>query len=176
MKKISVSLMVLAAFVVAPLSVFAQNTDNATVGGRVSIISPLTITKGPDLDFGIVAMGEGRTGGTVTIAPTSDEATAVGVSKTNLEQTTHASFTLSGEPNYSFGIAYGGNAVGGVLTLATGLTIALSGEGESNALLNEASLSEAGAYTLNIGGVLTVPANMASGSYSKDLTVTVTYN
>lgn len=175
MKKFIISLLIVAAFVAIPVSVFAQNTDNANAAGKVLILTPISIVKSMDLEFGAIAQSGA---GTVTIAPdntanaadvTGDVALAAVDGRTTR---THASFAVKGDASNSFSIVYDETT----LTLATGLTIDLTGKGESSALLSEAALDVSGDYVLNIGGVLTVPENSVAGDYTKTFNVTVAYN
>lgn len=180
MKKLILSLLVVSAFVAAPVSLFAQETANDNAEGKVTILSPISISNEAPLDFGAVALGSGNTGGSVfvpgTASPTAsyDGVSAAAVSGAAVSA---AEFLITGDNSNSFSLAYSGeDLVGEVLTLDGDLKINLESETEGSTLPTSATLSGTGTYSLYIGGTLTVPNSIDPDDYSSSFTVTVAYN
>lgn len=166
MKKI-----VLGAALLAISATSAQaatgSTATATGSASATVVAPLKIThnSGAALNFGTFTAG---TGGTVVVTSagagsvTGDVGTVTG--NTNAAD----AFSVTGDGTRAFNIsASSSNSVstGG----ATPSTMAFT-------LTTPASASlAAGAYTLNVGGTLTVGSAQAAGAYTGTYTVTVTY-
>lgn len=177
MKKRILSIVVLAAMTVVPMSMFAQSTDTETATGRVNILDPLSISKNADLDFGAVAK-IGTTGtGTVFLAATNG---ATNTEHSGLQQAsvsgaanTPARFTINGNAGSSVSITYN---TAGFSTLGTGVSIALKGATNAVNPASTATLT-GGTATLFVGGLLTVDLeNATTGLHSGTFDVTVAYN
>ncbi|MBB4612142.1 DUF4402 domain-containing protein [Novosphingobium taihuense] len=173
MKKLLASAAV-AAGLLAGGSAFAQaaNTSSATASGSVTIVRPLTITKNSDLAFGRIVRPRTGGTGTVTLANTGNTVVAASGAVALASTTSRAQFTVDGEGGQSVtaSIPSSVNLTSGTNTIAVtllpdfGSTVTLSG-----------ALAAAGSSTLNVGGSFSLPDTQATGAYTGNFTVTVTY-
>ena len=162
-----------AAIIIAASNVsFAQAT--ATAAASATIITPITITKTVDMNFGNVAVSA-TIAGTAILAPAGTRTTG-GAGGVTLPATTGtvaaATFTVSGQASYTYAI-----------TLPTTATITSSGNTMTvNAFTSSPSatglLSSGGTQTLTVGATLNVAAAQAAGTYTNasGVPVTVNYN
>ena len=160
-----------AAIIIAGTNVsFAQAT--ATAAASATIITPITITKTADMNFGNVAVSA-ATAGTVVLAPAGTRTTG-GAGGVTLPSTTGtvaaASFTVSGQASYTYAI-----------TLPTSATITSSGNtmtvnGFTSTPSATGTLSSGGTQTLTVGATLNVAAAQAVGTYTNSSAVPVTVN
>jgi len=151
---------------------FAQAT--ATAAASAAIITPITIAKTVDMNFGNVAVSA-TLAGTAVLAPAGTRTTG-GAGGVTLPATvgtvTAATFTVSGQASYTYAI-----------TLPASATITSSGNTMTvNAFTSSPSatglLSSGGSQTLTVGATLNVAAGQASGTYTNasGVPVTVNYN
>ncbi len=145
---------------------FAQSAATATASA--TLLTPLSITKDIDLNFGNIASSNEAgtavltTGGVVSstggvaildgITPTAAKFTVVGASSETYSMDAPASIVLtSGSTNLNLSLVYDKAASGNVLT------------GGSSVIL--------------VGGTLSIPANTVAGTYTNttDLKITVNY-
>ena len=147
----------------------AQVSATATASG--TIVTPISITKTVDLNFGNVAVS--ATGGTVVLVPAGTRSITGGVTLPATAGTvTAASFTVTGMAAYTYSI-----------TLPVAATTVTSGGNSMtvNAFTSNPSLIgtlTAGTSTLKVGATLNVTANQVAGTYTSatPFTVTVNYN
>jgi hypothetical protein len=166
MKKLISFLLVLVAFTAVS---YAQVSADATA--TATIVSPITITKTVDMDFGNVAVSS--VAGTVILTPAGTRSTTGGVTLPATTGTvTAAAFNVTGTPAYTYSIAITGSP----LTVTSGantmtVTAFTSTPASPGTLV-------AGDNALTVGATLNVGANQASGTYVSGLpfTVTVNYN
>lgn len=174
MKKLLASAAI-AAGLLAGGSAFAQtaaNTSSATASGSVTIVRPLTITKNSDLAFGRIVRPRTGGTGTVTLANTGNSVVAASGAVALASTTSRAQFTVDGEGGQSVTtsipatvtLTSGTNTIPVTLLPDFGSTVTLSG-----------ALAAAGSATLNVGGSFSLPDTQASGAYTGNFTVTVTY-
>ena len=149
---------------------FAQATATATA--TATIVTPISITKTVDMNFGNVAVQTG-TGGTVIMTPAGVRSTTGGVTLPAVVGTvTAASFTVNGQGTYTYAITLPSSAVtltnGANTMTADTFTSTPSGTGALTA----------GTQTLNVGANLNVAAAQAAGIYvsGTPFSVTVNYN
>jgi len=168
MKKLILSLLVVSAFVAAPVSLFAQvasATDQAV--GRATLITPITITNESDLNFGTLAASSEDGTAIVAAASSAGLTTTGGAQVIDDASASAASFTVTGEGNNTFAIDFPAS-----ITLegtTSDLTVTLSG--------SSTGTLASGTTVIYIGGELEVDANSAGGSYVSDaFDVTVAYN
>ena len=148
---------------------FAQsNATNATATASATLLTPLSISKNVDLNFGNIASsneagtavlttasGISRTGGVAIldgVTPTAAQFTVVGASSETYSMQAPSSIKLkSGSVELNLSLVYDKNATGNVLT--------------------------GGSSTILVGGTLSIPANTVAGTYSNttDLKITVNY-
>ena len=166
-KVIAASVVVLGC---ASTSSFAQAT--ATASASATIITPITITKTVDMNFGNVAVSA-STAGTAILAPGGTRTTG-GAGGVTLPSTTGtvaaATFTVAGQASYTYAITLPSTA-----TISSG-----SNTMTVNAFTSSPSatgtLSGSGSQTLTVGATLNVAAGQASGSYTNSTGVPVTVN
>jgi len=145
---------------------------SATATATATIITPITITKTSDMNFGNVAVSA-TTNGTVVMTPAGVRSSTAGVTLPGTSGTVSAAaFTVNGQSGYTYAI-----------TLPNSLTIS---DGGSNSMIvdNFTSTPTAtgtltgGTETLEVGATLNVNLSQAPGVYTSatPFTVTVNYN
>lgn len=153
-------------------SVFAQATDKASI--TANIITPITITKNVDMNFGNAAV-QVSAGGTVVLTPSGVRTGTAGVTLPSVSGTvTPAQFVISGAANYTYAI-----------TLPNTVLI-YDNMNSHNMTVNTftstpsvtGTLSATGSQRLDIGATLWVGSGQTAGSYSSStpFNVTVNYN
>ena len=172
MKNIAKSLVIAAIAIVSANSSFAQAT--ATASASATIITPITIVKDVDMNFGNVAVSA-TLGGTVVLAPAGTRTTG-GAGGVTLPATVGtvaaASFTVSGQANYTYAIT-----LPTTKTITSGANTMTVDNFTSNPSAT-GTLSGSGSQTLTVGATLNVSAAQASGVYTNasGVPVTVNYN
>lgn len=153
------------------ISGLAQVTATATASA--TIVTPISITKTVDMDFGNVAVG--ATGGTVVLSTAGSRTETGGVTLPAVTGTVAAaSFTVSGTAGYTYAITIPTSdhtiANGGNTMVVNSFTSDPSGTGTLDGTTGE--------QTLNVGATLNVSALQAAGVYtsSTPFEVTVNYN
>src|ERR1043165_1586629 len=93
------------AFVVIACGVNKANAQaSATASASATIVTPITITKTVDMNFGNAAVQAG-TGGTVVLAPAGTRTATSGVTLPAVTGTVAAaSFDIAGQANYTYAI------------------------------------------------------------------------
>ena len=148
---------------------FGQDTSTAAANADANIITPISILKVNDINFGDL-VPSATTAVTVVMdqtgSITSDAQYFLANSST---PRTAASFTISGEAGHAYKIN-------------CPTTIALEGPGDDMTLTFNPSLAigtslilTGGTQTLNLGGSLALAANQTAGAYSAEFNVTVAY-
>ena len=152
---------------------FGQDTSTAAANAGANIITPISIVKVTDINFGDL-VPSATTAVTVVMdqtgSITSDAQYFLANSST---PRTAASFTITGEAGHPYKIN-------------CPTTIALAGPGDDMTLTFNSSLASlaidgtpltltGGTQTLNLGGSLALAANQTAGAYSAEFNVTVAY-
>lgn len=142
---------------------------SGTADVSATVVTPLTVTKVTDLQFGKFSTATG--GGTVVINAADGARTQTGAVTLQGGTTGRATFTLSGQS----GLAY-------TATLDNA-TITLSGSGGTPPTMsaaltmnNQTGTFGGSSITLGVGGTLTVAGDQAAGTYTGSLAVTVNYD
>ena len=165
--------LILTTYMLAGIAtgVHAQETASATA--TATIVTPISITKDVDMNFGNVAV-QSTTGGTVVLSPAGGRTRTNGVTlPTTAGTVSAASFTVSGTGAYTYTVTLPSSAhtisSGGNTMTVTLFTSTPSGSGGQ---------LTAGQQTLKVGATLTVGAAQPSGVYVSDtpFDVTVNYN
>ncbi len=168
MKKIYLFTILLAGF---GSTAFAQVSSTAT--STATIVTPISIAKTIDMNFGNVAVS--ATAGTVVLAPAGTRTPTGGVTLPVTAGTvTAASFTVTGTAGYTYAITLPTTAV----TLING-TFNMTAAAFTSTPTTTGTLSAGGTQTLNVGATLAVAASQAAGLYASTasgFTVTVNYN
>ena len=169
MKRVILSALVLTAFAV---NANAQATATATA--TATIVTPISITKNVDMNFGNIAVSA-ASGGTVILAPAGTRTTggAGGVTLPAVTGTvTAASFTVNGNGSYTYAITLPSSPV----TL-TGPAAATMDATAFTSTPSATGTLTGGTQNLLVGATLTVAAAQAAGVYtSGNFNVTVNYN
>lgn len=165
----------------------AARAETTAVQTRTVIVTPLSVVKIADMDFGDIISPAAS--GTVTLTPTATTActTTGGLIRSGTCQA--ATFRGLGETNQVVRLRF---TSGQTMTLSNGLgqtmTVTdrtvdgmpsfthLSGNTASNGNIRYRITSLDGAYEFRVGGRLNVGANQAQGHYSGTFTVTVEYD
>jgi hypothetical protein len=152
------------------LEASAQASASATA--TATIITPITITKTTDMNFGNVAVSA-TAAGTVVMTPAGARTAAAGVTLPATAGTVSAaSFTVNGQSGYTYAIT---------LPSAVTLTDAASNQMTVNGFTSTPTATgtlAGGTQTLNVGATLNVTAGQTPGVYTSatPFTVTVNYN
>ena len=145
---------------------FGQN--NATAQAAANIVTPISITKNIDLNFGnIAASGSGftvalsadgvrnSTGGTGTLPSVNGTVAA-------------AEFTAAGLTGATYAVTLPSS-----ITITDGGTNTMTVDGFVS---NSTNTLTGGSETFNVGATLNVGANQVAGAYAGNFNVTVNYN
>lgn len=145
----------------------------ARAGATASVITPITISKVTDMNFGNVAVASG-TGGSV-ILTTSDTRSAGGSGGVTLPSTAGtvaaAAFTVSGAPGFTYGITLPSSC-----TLTDGSSHTMTVSSFVSAPSASGTLSSGGSQTLKVSATMNVAAAQVPGSYTNSSAVPVTVN
>ena len=166
-KAIATSVVVLAA----TNSSFAQAT--ATASASATIITPISIVKTVDMNFGNVAVSA-TIAGTAVLAPAGTRTTggAGGVTLPATNGTvTAATFTVSGQASYTYAIT-----LPSTCTITDGSSNTMVVNGFTSNPSATGTLSTGGSQTLTVGATLNVAAAQPSGAYTNATGVPVIVN
>lgn len=172
MKNIIKSLAVASVAVIACSNTsFAQAT--ATASAAATIITPISIVKDVDMNFGNVAVSA-TIAGTAILSPAGTRTTG-GAGGVTLPATTGtvsaASFTVSGQASYTYAITLPTSCI-----ITDGLTHNMTVDNFTSSPSLTGVLSSGGSETLNVGATLNVLAGQAAGVYTNATGVPVTVN
>ena len=152
----------------------ANAQASATANASAYVITPISITKTLDMNFGNLAVSA-STGGTVVLSTAGARTATGGVTLPSTTGTvTAATFTVTGEGSYTYDITLPSSAV--TLTDGAGHSMTVNAFTSDPTAL--AGALTAGSQTLYVGATLNVAAGQASGNYTTatPFTVTVNYN
>ena len=165
--------LILAAIVMIAFTSNVNAQATASASATATIVTPISIVKNTDMNFGNIAVQAG-TGGTVTLPATlaaSRTATA-GVTLTAVTGTvTAAKFTVSGTSGYTYTIVLPSSAV----VLTDGASHNMNATAFNN---SAAGTLTGGSEFFYVGALLTVAAAQTPGVYTtaSPFNVTVNYN
>jgi hypothetical protein len=168
MKKILAFSIVLLAF---SASTFAQLSATATA--TATIVSPLSIVRTIDMNFGNVAVG--ASAGTVVLTPAGVRSTTGGCALPTVTGTVAAaSFTVAG----TAGTVYTITMPAGATTLTSGANTMTVDTWQSSLVPTTSRTLVGASEILNIGATLNVAANQPIGTYvsGTPFTVSINYN
>lgn len=174
MKKV-LSLMVIVSAIFGGKAV-AQTSATATANASATVITPITLTKTLDMNFGVLASSP--IPGTLVLSPAGVRTPTGGVSTLPTVGTvTPAVFQVDGQSGFTYAITLpivpvqlDNTTTPGALMLATNFT--------SSPDVITGGILTGGTQALNIGATLLVGPNQASGLYTSTIPfpVTVNYN
>jgi len=171
MKKV---LMLAAVAAIFGISNRANAQASATANASAYVVTPISITKTTDMNFGNLAVSA-STGGTVVLSTAGARTATGGVTLPSTTGTvTAATFTVAGEGSYTYNITLPSSAV----TLSDGAGHSMTATTFTSDPTALAGALTAGTQTLYVGATLNVTAGQAAGSYTTatPFTVTVNYN
>jgi len=155
MKNRTLMITTVFALLVSASGSFAQSTASATA--TATIVTPISITKTIDMNFGNVAV-QASTGGTVIMNPAGVRTPTGGVTLPAIAGTVAAaSFSVDGQGAYTYSITLPSTAV----TLTNGANSMTANAFTSNP--SGTGALTAGNQVLNVGATLNVAAAQASG-------------
>lgn len=143
------------------------NTASANFTAKAKIVKAVALAKNSDLDFGTITMLSTLTSQTVTVG--QDNSTACGGTALTCSFPTQAAatFTVTGVPSQALDVALVSPSV---LTDASSNTVAFRPNAPT-----VVTVAAGGTVDFGIGGAIDVVSATKDGSYSGNLTVTVTY-
>ena len=146
----------------------------ASADSTSTVVAPIKITKGADLSFGTFAGGS--TQGTVTVSPNGARV-ADGGAVLMGGTVTAARFDVEGAAGATYSITLGGSTqlTSGTDTMAFTTVSDLAGGAITSGNVDSGALT-AGTQSIYVGGVLTVGAEQAAGTYTGSVEATVEYN
>jgi hypothetical protein len=153
-------------------STTSYSQEIATATATATVITPISILKNADMNFGNIAV-QSATGGTVVLDPAGTRTSTLGVTLPSANGTVSAAaFTVTGSGNSTYAI-----------TLPSSVTLTHSGGVETMAASSFTSNPSAtgalssGTQDIAVGATLTVAAGQLAGVYtSGSFDVTVNYN
>ena len=151
----------------------AQSTATTTAETSAKVIKPITITKNVDMNFGnLVAI---VAGGSIVLPTTAVRTGDAAILAGPDGAPTAASFTVTGETDYTYSITLPASVVLTDTVSATTMTVNAF---NSTPTVAAGGTLTGGSETVFVGATLNVGALQAAGVYSNatDLVVTVNYN
>jgi uncharacterized protein DUF4402 len=146
----------------------AQSTATANASSTTTILSPISLTKVLDMQFGKVVRPGDANPNTVTVSAAgarSISGTGNGVLVGTAGQ--QAQFTVAGEGAANISVTVPATFAMGPLTVTTAGTYPTAIGGTAGS---------PGTATINVGGSFPMTSSTATGSYTGTLTVTAAYN
>ena len=163
-------------FFCAASSNTASAQATATASASATIVTPISIAKTADMNFGNVAVNTSNNG-TVVLAPAGSRTATGGVTlPATVGSPAAASFTVSGEANYTYAITLPSSTI--TLAETSNPSNQMSAGTFTSTPSATGTLSASGSQVLSVGATLNVAANQAAGTYTttQDFDVTVNYN
>jgi hypothetical protein len=149
---------------------FAQAT--ATASASANIITPISIVKNIDMNFGNVAVS-GSLAGTVVLSPAGGRTTGGGGGVTlpsTIGTVAVANFTVSGQASYTYAVTLPGSCV------ITDGTNNMTVNAFTSTPSSTGTLSSGGVQTLTVGATLNVSAGQHANAYTNATGVPVIVN
>lgn len=173
MKKLFVSIIIIAASAAFPGEMMGQISSTATdIGVDAKVIAPISIENAgsSSLNFGTVSRSSSS--GTVVMDTDGDRTVTGGVTVLASPSGTTAQFTVSGENDVAFNISLPADNAIKLLRTGGSEQMEITGFGHNSTLV----LSATGAASFAVGATLNVDADQVAGDYHTTFAVTVAYN
>ncbi|MGZ6019396.1 MAG: DUF4402 domain-containing protein [Phenylobacterium sp.] len=153
---------------------YAAGTLNASAVSSVIVVSPTTLTKTQDMNFGTVVRPSGANGNTTFTLDTANNVTKSGGDGSVVASTTtSAKFSLVTTPAIAFSTsAVLSFAPAGLINVAAGTPLITGATGTGPTF----NLAANGTAVLTYGGQFDVTPTTTPQTYTGTLAVTVTYN
>lgn len=171
MKHLTKVTIVMLVMLTTAFSVAAQTSATGTASAV--LITPITIVKNVDMNFGSIAVSA-SVAGTAILSPAGTRTTGGGGGVTlpaTAGTVSAASFAVSGQGSYTYAITLPTSAT---ITDASSHTMVVNAFTSSPA--TSGLLSSGGTQTLNVGATLNVAAGQVAGVYTNATGVPVTVN
>ncbi len=168
-----IPMLFVATLTLACLATTVRGQETASATATATIVTPISIVKDVDMDFGNVAV-QSTTAGTVVLSPAGNRTATGGVTLPTAAGTvTAASFTVSGTASYTYTITLPSTP----LTITSGANTMTVTTFTSDPTPT-GTLAVGGTQTLNVGATLNVSAAQPAGTYvsATPFDVTVNYN
>ena len=165
-----------AIFFASASSNTASAQATATASATATIVTPISISKTADMHFGNIAVSASNNG-SVELAPAGTRLATGGVTLPAVTGSpAAASFTVSGEANYTYAITLPSSPI--QLAHTTNATLTMDAAAFTSSPSSTGTLSGTGTQILNVGATLGVAAGQAAGTYTTttNFDVTVNYN
>ncbi|MBU6268418.1 MAG: DUF4402 domain-containing protein [Sphingomonadales bacterium] len=161
------ALIALPLLVATPALAASGGTSAQAGTAAAAVVAPivLTHTAGTALSFGKFTAG--TLGGTVVVSAAGAGSVTSDVAFVPGSAVTADSFTVTGDANRSVSVAATGSSVSNGAQVVT-----FTATPSASAV----TLGATGTAAIKVGGTLTVPGNLATGTYSGTYSVTITYN
>lgn len=179
MKKLFVSIVVIAAIAVMSGRVNAQATEPTSAGAN--IITPISIAETSALNFGTMSVSS-ETGGTCVLSSANVRSATGGVNiSTAGTAASTAAYTVTGEASTNYAITLpatitvnkvDGGAAAGTMSISALKALVASKAAEQTT----GTLTAGGTDSFTVGGTLIVDARQPTGPYTGTFNVTVAYN
>jgi hypothetical protein len=174
--KVMASMSLLLVSALAGGGVWAQPSANGLVNATVSVLTPISIEKDKDIDFGVVVSGPA---GVLVLTPVGIAASSAALRVGQNSGFSVGRFKVKGEGAYtylvtlpsSFTVSDGKNS----LELTSFKSYADESTGTASTS-NTFTLASGGTGAFKVGATLTLPAAAIPGNYSGIYAVTVAYN
>ena len=151
----------------SPALAAGGSTSSTSGSAAAAVLTPVVLTHSTGSSLGFGKFTSGNNGGTVVITAAGAGTTTADVAFVPGSTVSADTFSVRGDTGRSIAVSTTGGAVGaGASFMAFTTTPSAS----------TVTLNSSGAATVTVGGTLTVPGNLAGGSYSGSYSVTVTYN
>jgi hypothetical protein len=162
------------AFAIIMIAFTVNTFGQATATATATIVSPITIVKVTDMNFGNVVTSAAT--GTVVLDPASARSTTGGASILVAQPGTvsAASFTVGGTAGFTYSITLPAS----VIIDDPGLGAPMTVDTFTSTPTPTGTIGAGGTETLSVGATLNVGANQVGGVYTSaaPFTVTVNYN
>lgn len=167
---------VAGAVIAAAMASTGAQAATANADARVEILTPVTIVKTSDLDFGLIATSGA---GTVAVAQSGGAKSCTGAVTCVGTTGVLASFNVTAVTGQTVAVSVGNTSlVGptGSVAMPAALRLAGTGVTVTGAGLNTGTYTSAAtAKTITVGGTVTVGATQLAGVYTGAFTLTADY-
>lgn len=163
----------IASIAIAGISSDAHAQASATASASANIITPISMVKDVDMNFGNVAVSA-TLAGTAILSPAGTRTTG-GAGGVTLPATTGtvaaAQFTVSGQASYTYAITLPSTA-----TITDGASHNMTVDNFTSSPTSTGVLSSGGTQVLTVGATLNVAAAQPAGLYTNATGVPVSVN
>jgi len=171
--------LLVAGLVSGPAMAQINDTETASANASATILTPITILKSADLNFGSVVASRAESGTVVVPASSSTNRTLTAVTEItgNKGTISAAAYTVSGESSAAYSVSLPANAsIGDGSSNTMTVDVFTSSLDSNTGQLAATGQRAAGTQDFQVGGTLNVAAGQAAGAYTGSFDVTVAYN